>query len=606
MTATTLAIVSDDMDNQDTNQIIREALTARQASRGRSGMDINERKLMAELVNRSTLKPDKIREFVEHATDGARTLAEQVLVDQLCEERELMEVLGIVHNMPVMTEIANVEVDGELAEKLDGARARTLRAVPIAYNDQQVPIVVVSNPESISVRDDLPRLLGVDAVELRLATYNSVDELIHRVYESKPFELDTEGEDFQPEEEFTRVSAGDDSPAAKVLNALLSEAQRLGASDIHLQPREGSKSVIRLRIDGIVSELRSLPITAHEQIIRRLKYLGGMETYDQTEPQDGRTTYRSPGSAPLDIRIATVPTVHGEKATLRLMDASVSELSLEDLGMTDANLIMVRRGLAYNQGGFLVTGPTGSGKTTTLYAGIREKNTPEVSIITVEDPVEQKIPGVDQVQVHEEQGLTFATLLRSILRNDPDIVMVGELRDQEAASIAMEAANTGHLVLGTLHANNTLLAISRLAELGVDKFRIATQLKVVTAQRLARRLCTCKVKADATDAYLNSMSVPESAVQQLRADEALALYQANPKGCARCQGSGYKGRIGLHEVLPITKQIEKQILKDPEDIEALRDLAVEAGYHTLFEDGLLKAFRGLTSLEELHRAIDED
>ena len=376
-----------------------------------------------------------------------------------------------------------------------------------------------------------------------------------------------------------------------LVDEIIVTAMRRKASDIHFEPQDHSMSV-RLRVDGILYPLTEIDNDIKRGVISRIKILGDMDIADKRLPQDGRATFRSDEGS-IDLRIASMPTVFGENVTIRLLDDRALSINLQDLGMSGDELEIFRKTIRRPWGEVLVTGPTGSGKSTTLYAALDELNSPSVKIYTVEDPVERRMPGILQSQIRANIGLTFASALRSLVRSDPDIIMVGEIRDYETALIATEAALTGHMVLSTLHTNDAASAITRLLEMGIPAYLISSGLELIVAQRLARRLCPrCKETATLTKA---KMTEEERAFLGPHAAKI-----AKPVGCKRCYGTGYSGRLGLFEVLPVTSEIRRMIL-DHATAEQIRGQAVADGLKLLREDGRLRVLEGVTSIEEVLR-----
>src|SRR5665647_923038 len=385
------------------------------------------------------------------------------------------------------------------------------------------------------------------------------------------------------------AEAGEEAPIVKYVNLIISEAVHEGASDIHIEP--GEKDVrIRYRIDGVLRETRRSPKRIHPGIVSRLKILGNMNIAERRVPQDGRFALEAAGKH-IDVRIASVPTVHGEKIVLRVLDRTSILMSLSELGLEPGPLKLFTDSFRKPYGTCIVTGPTGSGKTTTLYAALTELNRREVNVITVEDPVEYQLKGTNQVQVNAKVGLTFAATLRSILRCDPDIVMIGEIRDSESAKMAIESALTGHMVLCTLHTNDAPSAITRMIEMGVEPFLIASAVDGVVSQRLARRLCNrCKQEAVYETEYLEKIGFP--------ADDGdkVTVYKADTKGCPFCNHTGFRGRVGVYEVLSMDEEVEKVIV----NMGTAREIGVLArdkGMVTLRMDGFNKVKLGITSIE---------
>ena len=394
-------------------------------------------------------------------------------------------------------------------------------------------------------------------------------------------------------------------PLTKVLNILIAGALKVKASDIHFEPAE--KDIrLRYRLDGVLYDIVNFPTADYKQLLSRIKLMSGLKINIHESPQDGRFTIRQ-GESDIEVRVSILPGAYGENIVMRILDPSAIKQKLEDLGMRPDVLETVKRLLEKTTGAVLTTGPTGSGKTTTLYAFIKHINNPEIKIITVEDPIEYHITGISQTQVDVEAGYTFAGGLRSIVRQDPDAILVGEIRDGETAEIAMQAALTGHLVFSTLHTNDAAGAIPRLIDLGVKPVTIAPAVNVIMAQRLVRKLCPdckkkSKIKAEDLELAKKLIGGLSEAVNPIKITENMEIYY--PSKCAKCDSMGYKGRIGVYELFEIDNDIEKLILKSPA-ISEIRELAVQKGMLTLLQDGLLKVIQGVTSFEEVLRVIGE-
>jgi len=387
-----------------------------------------------------------------------------------------------------------------------------------------------------------------------------------------------------------------DVPLVRLVNSIIFQAAEDGASDIHFEPQEDALAV-RLRIDGVLHEVQRIPKRMMAGVTTRLKVLAKLDIAERRKPQDGRISLNAAAAGRmLDVRVATLPTVEGEAVVMRLLDKSKKAPTLTELGLSDDMRVKMEEIIRRPTGAVLATGPTGSGKSTTLYAAMTEINHPSINIITVEDPVEFRLHGVNQVQINPRAGLTFAAALRSILRSDPDVVMVGEIRDGETAKISIEAALTGHLVLSTLHTNDAPGAITRLNEMGVEPFLTGSAVSAVLAQRLARKLCThcCEMYTPTTDEMIKARVSPDVAA----AADGVVFYRK--KGCPRCSQTGYKGRVGVYQLLVMSEQLEA-LAAAKSSREELERAAIEEGMRTLWDDGLSKVAAGLTSLEELAR-----
>ena len=431
----------------------------------------------------------------------------------------------------------------------------------------------------------LGRALPTDSWEWRLARSQDIDRLIDTAVRAGRSRDDDLGDDVSHLRELA-----EEAPVIELVNNVLAQAMDSRASDIHIEPEELLFHV-RMRIDGILHTRMTLPASRYPAVASRVKLISGMDIAERRLPQDGRLSTRVSGQE-VDIRASSVPAVHGESLVLRLLPKERQELSLEKLGFTPRDLGVFRNWVREPHGIVLVTGPTGSGKSTTLYAALSEMNGRDRKIITVEDPVEYQVPGVTQIQAVADIGYTFARALRAILRQDPDVIMIGEIRDLETAEIAVQSALTGHLVLSTLHTNDAVSAFTRLVDMGVEPFLVATSVRAVQAQRLVRRLCPyCSQPADVLPAVARLV---EGLAPQGEAQWRSAV------GCARCQGTGYRGRLGIYELVDVTPELQELILGRA-TAERMRALATAQGGRTLREDGLLKARAGMTTVEEVVR-----
>lgn len=385
----------------------------------------------------------------------------------------------------------------------------------------------------------------------------------------------------------------------KIVDALIGQAFFARSSDVHLDPEE-KKLRVRFRIDGVLHDVYAFPKELHQEIITRIKVLSALRTDEHQSAQDGRMRIAVPENPPVDVRVSITPTYFGENCVMRLLISRAEDFTIKNLGFSERNLEIIGRAMKKPYGLILATGPTGSGKTTTLYMVLKELNKPEVSIVTIEDPIEYSLRGIDQIQVNAKTGLTFANGLRSILRQDPNVVMVGEIRDSETASIAVNAAMTGHLVLSTLHTNDAPTTLPRLLDLGVEPFLIASTLNIAIGQRLVRTICSdCKVKKELTDEEMKALTdaFPKELLEGHR-----VFYKG--EGCARCSGSGYRGRIGIHEVLEVGEELRAMIMRRA-NADEIRAAAIKGGMVTMTVDGFQKAVQGMTTLEEVLRVFHE-
>jgi type IV pilus assembly protein PilB len=488
------------------------------------------------------------------------------------------------------------KVDMAAVNLLSASAARRYGAVPVAFVDDRTLLLAMSDPANVLAVDDIALLTRLD-VRPAVASAEDIGQLIvrmNRLEAAVQEAIDEEAEQAPVEIVDLRESA-DDAPVIKLVNSIISQAAERGASDIHLEPQtdEGGRSVelrVRMRIDGVLSDEMTIPRRMVGGVVSRVKIMSDLDISERRVPQDGRVGLLIEGRQ-VDVRVVTIPSVHGESVVMRILDKEATRLELDRLGMAPSELERFRHAFLRSHGAVLATGPTGSGKSTTLYGALLELNTIEKNIITIEDPVEYQIAGITQVQVNVRAGLSFATGLRSMMRADPDILMVGEIRDRETAQIAVEGALTGHMVLSTLHTNDAPSAITRLIEMGIEPFLVASAIECVVAQRLARTLCAhCKRRTIIPAAVLRDHG--------FAAQFDIEAYE--PVGCPRCGRMGYRGRIGLFEVMPVSEEIRSlSLARSPSD--QIAAVAVREGMRRLREDGLEKVKAGLTSMAEIAR-----
>jgi type IV pilus assembly protein PilB len=474
-------------------------------------------------------------------------------------------------------------------------------AVPYAFADDGRVCVAIADPADLHSIDEL-RLATRHPLEFAVASRDDISVELHKLSRASGAsgaklaveELDAAELDIAEEDE-TDLEADDglsDAPLVRLVNSVLFQAAEDGASDVHFAP-EAEALVVRYRIDGVLQEVQRIPKRMAAGVTTRLKVLAKLDIAERRKPQDGRISLNAAAAGRLlDIRVATLPTVEGESVVMRLLDKSRKPPTLEELGLSEEMRDTLTTIVKRPTGALLVTGPTGSGKSTTLFAALNQIANPSINIITVEDPVEYRLPGINQVQINARAGLTFAAALRSILRSDPDVVMVGEIRDGETAKISIEAALTGHLVLSTLHTNDAPSALTRLNEMGVEPFLTGAAVTGVLAQRLARKLCAhcCEMYTPTRDELLDARVSPDV--------DGMAFYRK--KGCPRCNQTGYKGRIGIYQLLAMTEELAS-LAASKASREEIERAALTTGMRTLWDDGVSKISAGLTSIEELKR-----
>ncbi|HET9691465.1 MAG TPA: ATPase, T2SS/T4P/T4SS family [Acidimicrobiales bacterium] len=540
------------------------------------------------------------RAQVEAALDAAAargvTLGQLLIEDRLLSEADLFEAIATSLGMEFV-DLAEYPVDAGAVRLISDAMARRYMAIPIGW-DQGHLVVAMADPSNVVAIDDIRTLTGA-AVKPVVTLGKGIADALNRYHR-----IDSEAESISAEAASTYESDDglsnirevvEDAPIVRLVNMLITQGAADRASDIHIEPGENQLRV-RYRIDGVLHTVMRPPKSIQNGIISRLKVMADLNIAERRVPQDGRITTVIDGR-PIDLRVATLPTVWGEKVVMRILDKSTALLRLSDLGFLPENMGRYERSFRKPYGTILVTGPTGSGKSTTLYATVNMLNDESKNVITVEDPVEYQLPGINQVQVNAKAGLTFAAALRSILRSDPDILLVGEIRDRETAVIAIEAALTGHLVLSTLHTNDAASTPSRLVEMGVEPFLVGSAIDCIVAQRLARRLCEkCAQPYRAERAELESVGWDYARFGAL--DDIPELFR--PQGCGTCGNTGYRGRFALHEVLEVTEPIERLIV-DRGHAEDIKNLALADGMLTLRQAGLHEVLHGRTSIEEILR-----
>lgn len=544
------------------------------------------------LVDLGFVPEDRARQAIEAARTAGRTpeqlLLEQGAIDADQLSRAVAERYGLDH-----IDLAVYQVDMAAANLITVNTARRYRALPVGFADKQTLIVAMADPTNVLAVDDIQIATALDC-RVAVAAEEDIEALIGRLntLQSAVTEAVSEGE-AEAEGELAEVSdmevSAEDAPVIKLVYSILGQAVGEGASDVHFEPGE-SEMRVRFRIDGVLREAAHVPKRMISAVVSRVKIMSDLNIAEKRVPQDGRVSIVVEDRR-IDLRITTLPTQRGEGATIRILDKDNAQRSLDDLGMDGSARERFTDSFHQAYGAVLVTGPTGSGKSTTLYAALQEINDVEKNIITIEDPVEYRLDGINQINVNRKAGLDFATGLRSILRADPDVVMVGEIRDGETARIAIEAALTGHLMLTTLHTNDAPGAITRLTKMGIEAFLTASAVDCVVAQRLARKLCShCKQRT----------VVPPQALAdaEIRLGGEIEAYE--PTGCSRCNQSGYRGRVGLYSVMRMSELIKEMTVAQAPEAE-IAATAREEGMFTLREDGIAKVRAGLTSLEEIIR-----
>jgi len=545
------------------------------------------------------IPPDAVARALARRRDGrtlGEALAEVGATDAVAYARALADAAGLPF-APVPPAVPA----RELVTALPMPFARRHLVLPLA-REREGLTVALADPAAVAPLDDLRFLYGLPVRPL-VVPAPALRDAITRAYDaaagSAADAVDAiAGErivahELEPDEPLDLLEAGDDTPVIRLVNALLFQAVRDGASDIHVEPHE-RRLVVRFRIDGLLHEVVAPPLRLHPTLVSRVKIMAGLDIAERRLPQDGRIRLRVAGRD-VDVRVSVVPTAFGERVVLRLLDRANALLDLEDLGLAPATAAAVAQLLGQSHGIVLVTGPTGSGKTTTLYAALRRLSTGERNVVTIEDPIEYQLPGIGQMQANPRIGLDFAAGLRSVLRQDPDVILVGEIRDRETVEIALQAALTGHLVLSTLHTNDACAAITRLLDMAVEPFLISSSVLAVLAQRLVRRPCDgCAASEPPTDDERRALGAA-----------APALLRHPGAGCAACRGTGYRGRTGIHELLVVDDAVRALVMARA-DAGAIRRQASVVGMTSLRADGFAKAAVGVTTVAEIVRVTQDE
>jgi type IV pilus assembly protein PilB len=547
------------------------------------------------LVERGLISTEQLLEAEETQRTTGKSLGQVLVGSRAVTEKDLVAALATQIGMSFV-DIEDTEVDARAATLLPESLMRRHGVLPIGFEDGRL-ILAMSNPADVVAMDDVRTITKMElkpVVAIKDTILSAIGKYAAMSEDIESMAGDLAGSDDELGDLSDLKAVTEEAPIVKFVNLLITQAVADGASDIHIEPGEKDLRV-RYRIDGVLHEVMRSPRSIQSGVISRLKIMAEVDIAERRIPQDGRISLTVSGKQ-IDLRFSTLPTVYGEKVVMRVLDKTSVLLSLDDLGFLDHNLARFEEAYRKPYGMILVTGPTGSGKSTTLYATLNVVNQPGVNIITTEDPVEYRLAGISQVQVNNKVGLSFASALRSILRQDPDIVLVGEMRDRETAHIGIEAALTGHLVLSTLHTNDAPSAVTRLTEMGIEPFLVGSAVDCVLAQRLARRVCSRCVEMVRPEAELLKAAGFDDDIVAERPE----VPQAN--GCSACSNTGYRGRLAIHEVMTVTEEIERLAVARASTEEITR-VATEQGMRLLREDGLAKVLLGRTTIEEIGRVI---
>ncbi|MBW2699714.1 MAG: type II secretion system ATPase GspE [Deltaproteobacteria bacterium] len=558
--------------------------------------------ILAEIVG---FDHEKIEEALAHQAERGGRIGEILVSMKAAKPKDVVSALGAQLDMLVLDEIKTDDVDVDLIRAIPINFAKQQLVIPLGENGEEV-LVAVADPLNTFALDDVRVLLG-RPIRPMLAEAQLILDGINRIYDRTAGEAeslvdDLEGADLDSvahelEEPEDLLDASDEAPIIRLVNSLLFQAVKERCSDVHIEPMERDIAV-RFRRDGVLHQILRTQKRFQASIISRVKIMGGLNIAEKRLPQDGRIRIKIAGKD-IDIRLSTVPTVHGERVVMRLLDRSAVLHDLDEIGMSEYNLSKMNQLIHRPHGILLVTGPTGSGKTTTLYASLNKINSPKINILTVEDPVEYQLPGIGQIHVNDKIDLSFSNVLRSFLRQDPDVIMVGEIRDLSTAEIAIQASLTGHLVFSTVHTNDSSGAVTRLVDMGVEPFLVASSLVAILAQRLVRTLCpACREAVPVSQKEWDQLAIKPGLLELPE-----QIFRA--VGCEKCFNTGYLGRTGIYELLVVDDDLRGLVLKNV-DSGQIKKMARDHGMLTLREDGADKIARCVTSMEEVLRVTQED
>jgi len=583
------------------------------------------------LLTRKGISKEQISDLKEEGVRSRRLLQDIVIQNSIMDEKTLVEAFAEFAQIPFV-EIDPDDITQDVLNKIPERIARQYNTILFKIDENGTQYLAMDDPDDVQAVNFIEKQIG-ENIKLHIATHSNILACLENYRGDVNKEL-TQVIDVQRQgngeenQTLTEADVAEDSPIAQTVNLLLEYAIRSNASDVHIEPREDYVQV-RYRIDGVLKEVNRLPRNVMNALVSRIKILSNLKIDERRVPQDGRFKIKV-GGKQYALRVSTLPVVDGEKIVMRILDESNQAITLEDLGYWGHSIDVIHQALTEPNGMVLITGPTGSGKSTSLFSILTILNTPDVNISTVEDPVEYKIPGVNQTQTNAKAGMTFASGLRALLRQDPNIIMVGEIRDTETANLGIQAALTGHLVFSTLHTNNAATSLPRLLDMNIEPFLIASTVKAVVGQRLVRRLCmTCRqqhtpdqaeidtvirlfnLRPGQSFSYIHALE-QQAKEQHIGGDVPLStgetsivnLWKASPDGCEECNHTGYKGRIGIYEVLGNTVPIQKMIISNATSNQ-IQDQAIAEGMITMQTDGLIKSLRGDTTVEEVLRVTKE-
>ena len=577
-------------------------LASTQASTSRAG-NVQQENIGLKLLEAHVITPEALQKAQLQVKTGGGNLMSALIKLGAVKEDDLSKFLSELYGVPAV-DLTNFAPDPAVVKLIPGDVANKFQVVPVSRTGRRLT-VAMANPSNIFALDDIKFITGCE-VQPCVASESAIKKAIDKAYDSAASfetvmrgmedEIEVIEETVDDTPDVALLGEAEQAPVVKLVNSLISDAVRKGASDIHIEPYERTLRV-RFRIDGTLYEMMSPPFRMKAAITSRLKIMADLDIAERRVPQDGRIKLRLLGRS-IDLRVSSLPTIYGEKVVMRILDKGNLNIDLNKLGFQESALKEFTHAIAQPYGMVLVTGPTGSGKTTTLYSALSKINQPEVNIMTSEDPVEYNLEGINQVLVNEAVGLTFSAALRAFLRQDPNIIMVGEIRDIDTGSIAVKAALTGHLVLSTLHTNDAPSTINRMIDMGIEPFLVASSTNLIMAQRLLRKVCvSCKSDVKLHAEVLRELGIPE--------EEARKVAFKEGKGCVDCNNTGYKGRLGVYEVMPVSPKIRDMIL-DRSSTSTIKKQAVTEGMLTLRMDGLIKLKNGITTAEEVLKETAAD
>lgn len=585
---------------------------------------------MEKILNEGGSVPsEKIAEIQEEAARLKRPLQDLVVQNKLLDDLQLTRAYAKYANIPFV-ELNASEIPSEVLNKIPERIARQYNAILFKIDEKGMQHLAMNDPDDVQAVNFILKQIGENTM-LYVATQENIAACLENyggdVNEKLRDVIDIQRENDIDDQKVSEADVAEDSPIAQTVNLLLEYAIRSNASDIHIEPREEYVQV-RYRIDGVLREVNRLPYNVLGALTSRIKILSNLKIDERRVPQDGRFKIKV-GGKQYALRVSTLPIADGEKIVMRVLNESNQAITLQDLGYWGKSLAIISDALSESNGMVLVTGPTGSGKSTSLFSILTMLNTPDVNISTIEDPVEYKVPGVNQTQTNVKAGMTFASGLRALLRQDPNIIMVGEIRDGETANLGVQAALTGHLVFSTLHTNNAATCLPRLLDMGIEPFLIASTIRAVVGQRLVRRLCmNCRQSYRPDEEEVSALKETfdidaavmkhlheldeQAALEKIGNDTPLGttestvttLWRPNPDGCEECHKSGFKGRVGIYEVLGNSIAVQKLIVANATSND-IQDKAIEEGMITMQTDGIIKSLRGITTIEEVLRATKE-